>query len=60
VLKLTKKKRILILGAGGASRGIILPILEQMPLSMTIANRTVAKALTLADERKLLSRNQLR
>ncbi|NYT46765.1 MAG: shikimate dehydrogenase [Candidatus Methanofishera endochildressiae] len=45
-----KKKRILILGAGGASRGIILPILEQMPLSMTIANRTVAKALTLADE----------
>ncbi|MBT3811852.1 MAG: shikimate dehydrogenase [Gammaproteobacteria bacterium] len=45
-----KQKRILILGAGGASRGIILPILEQLPLSMTIANRTVAKAVTLADE----------
>lgn len=45
-----KQKRILILGAGGASRGIILPILEELPLSMTIANRTVAKALTLADE----------
>lgn len=45
-----KQKRILILGAGGASRGIILPILEQLPFSMTIANRTVAKALTLADE----------
>lgn len=45
-----KQKRILILGAGGACRGIILPILEELPLSMTIANRTVAKALTLADE----------
>ena len=45
-----KQKRVLILGAGGASRGIILPILEQLPHSMTIANRTVAKAVTLADE----------
>ena len=45
-----KQKRILILGAGGASRGIILPILEELPLSMTIANRTIEKALTLADE----------
>ena len=45
-----QQKRILILGAGGASRGIILPILEEQPLAMTIANRTVAKALALADE----------
>ena len=45
-----KKKRILILGAGGASRGIILPILEELPLSITIANRTIEKSLTLADE----------
>lgn len=45
-----RQKQILILGAGGASRGIILPIMEQAPLSITIANRTVAKALTLADE----------
>ena len=45
-----KQKRVLILGAGGASRGIILPILQESPLSITIANRTVAKALTLADE----------
>ena len=37
-------QRILILGAGGASRGIILPILECQPYSMTIANRTLAKA----------------
>ena len=37
-------QRILILGAGGASRGIILPILECRPHSITIANRTLAKA----------------
>ncbi|GAW85127.1 shikimate dehydrogenase [Bathymodiolus platifrons methanotrophic gill symbiont] len=45
-----KQKWVLILGAGGASRGIILPILEESPASITIANRTVEKALTLADE----------
>jgi shikimate dehydrogenase len=46
-------KRILILGAGGASRGIIAPILEQSPLSLTLANRTVEKAINLADEFKI-------
>ena len=37
-------KRILILGAGGATRGVILPILEEKPANLTIANRTFAKA----------------
>ena len=47
-----ESKRLLILGAGGATRGILLPLLDEKPKSITIANRTVEKALQLVKEFK--------
>ncbi|MCH8058872.1 MAG: shikimate dehydrogenase [Proteobacteria bacterium] len=40
---------ILILGAGGATRGIVGPLLEMQPAALLIANRTLGKAKVLSD-----------
>ncbi|MGR8930356.1 MAG: shikimate dehydrogenase [Gammaproteobacteria bacterium] len=44
------EQRILILGAGGATRGIMAPLLANRPDRITIANRTPEKAELIATE----------
>lgn len=45
-----KDKHILIIGAGGAVRGVIEPLLAARPASLTIANRTREKAMQLEED----------
>jgi shikimate dehydrogenase len=43
-----RDRRILIVGAGGAAAGVIMPLLQQAPACLVIANRDKAKAEALA------------
>lgn len=50
-------KRVLLLGAGGASEGVLGPILQTQPACVHIANRTLDKAVAMVSRAKPNAKN---
>lgn len=49
-------QRVLVLGAGGAARGILKPLLDQQPTELTLSNRNPWKPEELAEQFKAYGR----
>ncbi len=47
-----ESKKILIIGAGGATQGIVEPLLDEKPATLVLANRTVSNAKAIAEHFK--------
>ena len=47
--------RVALIGAGGAARGVVLPLIEAGIAELTIANRTLSKAAELVNELSIAS-----
>ncbi len=43
------QQRVLLMGAGGAARGVLAPLLNEKPTTLVVVNRTQSKAKELAD-----------
>lgn len=48
-----KGKQILLMGAGGAARGVLMPLLEKEPQRLCLINRTESKAIEMLKEMEL-------
>ena len=53
-------KRVLLMGAGGASCGVMEPLLREQPETVVVANRTLEKAITLVGHFEKLQQYALR
>jgi len=51
-------KRVLLLGAGGAAEGVLLPLLDAQPNTLVVANRSVEKAIAMVGKVKALEAYQ--
>lgn len=51
-------KDVLLIGAGGAAAGVLGPLLEQHPRSITVCNRTFSKAQALVEAHAELAKTQ--
>jgi shikimate dehydrogenase len=49
------RRRVLLIGAGGAAAGVLGPLIEQRPASIVLANRTLERALALAERHQALA-----
>ena len=45
-----KAKKVLVLGAGGAVKGVLYSLLEQKPAELIVANRTASKAVNVVSQ----------
>ena len=50
-----RARRVLLMGAGGAVQGVLVPLLEEHPALLTIVNRTAEKAVRLAEASRHLA-----
>lgn len=53
-----ERRRVLLIGAGGAAAGVLGPLIDQRPALIVVANRTVERALALVGRHSALARSQ--